>query len=315
MTKPMDLEFVKCNYCGSENSSSFVSGRDFASNEEDGTIFVLNTCNNCGLVYQNPRPHSSSIAKYYPDSYSPYNKKGYFVKIFDNVISSSRKERRCLLNFLQTGNLLDIGCANGIFLNEMQKKGQFEVTGVEFSPIASQKARLDFGLNVITGDLLAANFQGGQFDVVTMWNVLEHVHDPMGTMKEVHRILKPGGFFIIRVPNPQSLAANIFGKFWAGFDLPRHLFIFHKNILVKMAQDAGFSIKRTYFWGYMWPTSVKFWFNGRDKYNGRVGSQIAHLVYRLSQIFLIRLLLFPFWEMVAWVGLGENMTLVFKKQD
>jgi 2-polyprenyl-3-methyl-5-hydroxy-6-metoxy-1,4-benzoquinol methylase len=311
----MNLEIVKCNYCGSENASIFVSGRDFASIEKDVTIFVLNRCNDCGLVYQNPRPHLSSIAKYYPESYSPYKKKGYFISVFDKVISSSWKEINCVSNYLQGGSLLDVGCANGIFLNEMQKNSHFEVTGVEFSPIASQIAIQDFGLNVITGDLLAANFQGEQFDIVTMWNVLEHVHDPMGTMNEVNRILKPGGFFIIRVPNPKSLAAKMFGKYWAGLDLPRHLFLFQKNVLIKMARDAGFSIKKTYFWGYMWPTSVKYWFNDRDKHHGGVGSWNTHLIYRLSRIFLVRLLFFPFWEIVAWVGLGENMTLVFRKEN
>lgn len=306
----MDFEFVKCNNCGSDIAYSFVIGYDYASIEHDGTSFEFVECSNCGLIYQNPRPTSTNIAKYYPESYSPYNKKSYFGKI----LRGFSYEKNCVLDYLQTGKLLDVGCASGYFLNIMQKSTMLDVTGVELSPIASQKARDEFGLNVITGDLLSVNFPDEQYDVVTMWNVLEHVYYPAQTICDVWRILKPGGYFIVRVPYSKSFAAKIFGKFWAGLDLPRHLFLFPKNVLIKMAEDAGFSAIKTTFWGFMWPTSIKFWFNGRDKSAHGFKALPVHIIYRVSQIFAIRLIFFPFWEFINKLGLGENITLVFKKR-
>ena len=237
----MDLEFIKCNYCGSESSKLFINGRDYSTSEKDDTEFILNTCEKCGLIYQNPRPTSLTIQKYYPDSYSPYNNKSKYLKLFNRI---SNNEKKCVLKFIRSGNLIDVGCASGYFLHEMQQTGQFNLTGVEFSSYASQRAREEHGLDVFTGNLEAANLQAGQYDVVTMWNVLEHVYDPVGTVNEVFRILRPGGFFIVRVPNPNSLAAKLFGRYWAGLDLPRHLFLFPKNVLKSIAQEVGFFNKR-----------------------------------------------------------------------
>jgi len=306
----MDFEIVKCNNCGSDIANSFVIGHDYASIEHDETSFEFVECSKCGLIYQNPRPTSASIAKYYPESYSPHHKKGYFGKILRDF----SYEKKCVLDYLQSGKLLDVGCASGYFLNIMQKSSMLDVTGVELSPIASQKARDDFGVNVFTGDLLSVNFPDEQYDVVTMWNVLEHVYYPVDTICEVWRILKPGGYFVVRVPYPKSVAAKVFGKFWAGLDLPRHLFLFPKNVLIKMAEEAGFSTIKTTFWGFMWPTSIKFWFNGRDKSDRGVKALPVHIIYRVSRIFAIRLLFFPFWEFINKLGLGENITLVFKKR-
>ena len=195
----------------------------------------------------------------------------------------------------------------------MKKLGNWELTGVELSPRASQKARDAYGVDVFTGDLLEANFQDNKYDLVTLWNVLEHVYDPSATLHEVWRILRSGGLMIIRIPNPESLAARVFGKYWAGLDLPRHLFLFRKNLLVKMAEKAGFALVGTSSWGFMWPTSVKYWQNGRVKNQGSIRSAIAQIVYRLSQNIIVRSLSFPFWEFINRIGLGENVTFVFKK--
>ena len=310
----MGLEFVKCNNCGSDKSTIFISGHDYTTieneNDNDNASFVFNTCELCGLIYQNPRPTSSSINRYYPESYSPYNKRGNYLRIFERIINYKKK---CVLDYLQSGNLLDIGCAGGDFLHDMRTNSQFIVSGVEFSPFASQRARDEFGLNVFTGDLLEANYPDEYYDVVTVWNVLEHVFDPTSTIKEIHRILKPGGYLIVRVPNPDSFAAKVFGKYWAGLDFPRHLFLFPRNILINMAKDAGFSIKKTYFWGYMWPTSIKYWFNRRFISRNDVRSLSDQFILQLSRTLVIRLIFFPFWEMINRAGSGENMTLVFKK--
>jgi len=146
-----------------------------------------------------------------------------------------------------------------------------------------------------------------------MWNVLEHLYDPSATFQEVWQILESGGFLIIRIPNPESVAAKVFGKYWAGLDLPRHLFLFRRNLLINMAEKAGFVLVDISYWGFMWPTSVKYWHNDLDKHHNSLKSKINPMIYRLSQNFLVRLLSFPFWEFINRIGFGENVTFVFKK--
>ena len=137
------------------------------------------------------------------------------------------------------GRLLDVGCGNGENVAYLQKLG-WQVTGVEPDPEAANLARDRFGLEVRTGSLEEAGFPAEYYDAITMAHVVEHLADPIGTLTECWRVLKPGGRLIIITPNTESLGHRIFGEAWLYLDPPRHLNICSWMALKACVEKAGF---------------------------------------------------------------------------
>jgi SAM-dependent methyltransferase len=143
----------------------------------------------------------------------------------------ARRERR---------RILDIGCATGVFL--AAGSDGWSKVGVELSPSAAQLAREHFGLTVYQGTVEEAPLTTHSFDAITMWDVLEHVYDPLGTLRRVHELLRPDGILIGRVPNIDSWEARLSGRYWAGLDQPRHIFVPSEATLDQLLQRAGFKM-------------------------------------------------------------------------
>jgi SAM-dependent methyltransferase len=207
------------------------------------------------------------------------------------------------------GRLLDVGCATGDFLAHMAKYG-WQVHGVEPSLAASRRARQMHDLDVRTGDLEQARFPDGYFDVVTLWDVLEHLHDPLGSLKEIHRILKSDGVLVIELPNTQSFDAMLFGTYWIGLDIPRHLYVFPPAPLEAMLEETGLQIvsRQCFSGGYgAFLLSLRFWLEDR-RYD-----KLGRLIDRLSRGPLLRLLLFPYIRLGYVLGRGPEMTLFCRK--
>ncbi|MDH7480985.1 MAG: class I SAM-dependent methyltransferase [Armatimonadota bacterium] len=204
-----------------------------------GAEFSLVKCKECGLVYVNPRPTADVIGKYYPDEY-------YGLEVLhEGGLQQSLKylERRRLSDiekFVPRGCILDMGCGAGQFLAEAKAKG-WTTLGIEISALAAEHACRQYGLEVIQKDLLSADLPGEHFDVITMWGVLEHLYSPTKALKEIYRMLKPGGLFVALVPNINSTQARIFGPRWQLLDVPRHLYHFSESTLKRMAREAGFA--------------------------------------------------------------------------
>lgn len=208
-------------------------------------VFTWHRCPTCGLLFLSPRPSLAEIVRYYPDTYTPYRR-----AIEDERWAIMRwKRRRNLRMFTegvnrhqpQRGRLLDVGCATGTFLAQMRHFG-WQVEGVELSPTAAAYARERLGLTVFGGDLLAAQLPDGQFNAVTMWDVLEHMHDPLATLREIRRLLTPKGLVACSMPDPNSRGARTFGREWIGYDTPRHLYLFGGQSLVMLLETAGFEL-------------------------------------------------------------------------
>ena len=144
-----------------------------------------------------------------------------------------------LLDFVAGGRLLDVGCGSGSWLVTMKELG-WNIEGVDFDPEAVRVAR-ELGLNVQVGSVEAQNYPSASFDAITLSHVIEHVPDPVATVAECARLLKPGGKLVLFTPNAASFCHRYFKKNWRGLEPPRHLHIFTVASMHAMLARASFS--------------------------------------------------------------------------
>ncbi len=140
----------------------------------------------------------------------------------------------------ETGNLLDVGAGTGAFANTMQQAG-WKVTALEPDDIARENASNKYGLQLQSPENLFT-LEASQFDAITMWHVLEHVHDLHAYLTQFEVILKPGGRLIIAVPNYTSYDAKAYKAFWAAYDVPRHLYHFSPKSMELLGNRKGFTL-------------------------------------------------------------------------
>jgi 2-polyprenyl-3-methyl-5-hydroxy-6-metoxy-1,4-benzoquinol methylase len=139
--------------------------------------------------------------------------------------------------------LLDIGCGTGGFAHQLSLKGAWRAACVDIHPGALDVARRQ-GVPAWCGDAATVCLPSASFDVVTMWEVIEHIPAPRQALCEAHRILKPGGRLLLSTPNALSWQARLWGEHWAGWEVPRHLQLFSLPTLRRMLQETGFEIVR-----------------------------------------------------------------------
>lgn len=238
------METISCNLCGANDSELVLEGKDRLYGIEG--MFPLVRCRHCGLIYLNPRPGLDEMARYYPSDYIAYYRaiedEPSFLRRLDRRYGLHKRCREVIRRAGGPGRLLDVGCATGVFLDGMRLRG-WTVTGVEINAKAAQYARERLGLEVFVGELEEAGYPDASFDVITLWDVLEHVRDPRWTLEEIGRILRPEGLLVLSLPNPDCLEARFFGPYWAGWDVPRHLYIFSLPVLERLLAETGFQIQ------------------------------------------------------------------------
>lgn len=139
------------------------------------------------------------------------------------------------------GKLLDVGCGGGRFMNRMGRMG-WEVEGIDFDEKATAKITRRYGMKTYTGDLASCRLPDASYDAITLSHAIEHLFDPEKILAECKRILKPGGRLVITTPNVEGAAAKLFGRFWRGWEPPRHLHLFSVNPLRNILLKTGFDI-------------------------------------------------------------------------
>lgn len=192
-----------------------------------------------------------------------------------------------IIPFIGTGRLLDVGCGTGKDLEGFREMG-WQVTGVEMSPYAASAARQRLGCEILVGDFEEVPLGDKGFDVVRFSHSLEHLPSPRRALEKAYRILRAGGLLWIEVPNAASLERRLFGKHWFGWDLPRHLYHFTPQTLVRMLTCAGFrpvKIKcdaRTLFFTESVASVMADWFGFRPRRTKLLSAMVRPVVYALG---------------------------------
>jgi len=235
-----------CPLCGHARYTPIIEAAD-ANADSDGLRFCVVKCNQCELLYTNPRPDEASIGAFYSDSYRPHRRARQMRRPLRKWVPLTSLSGRPVLERRSiplhgAGRLLDFGCGGGSFLERMAEQG-WEVTGLDASLNTVQMIRDELGLKALEGTLPHPELEPESFDVVTMWHSLEHVHRPLDVLHEAKRLLVPGGRLLVAVPNIDSLPFRWFGESWFGLDLPRHLTHFTPITLRLMIERAGFQVR------------------------------------------------------------------------
>lgn len=227
-----------CPVCNSEKIHKQLSATDHTVSGEQ---FEIWECSNCTLRFTQNAPEKEDIGKYYQsENYVSHTetKRGMVNRLYHLVRKKTLKSKKSIIEKyaeLKVGKLLDIGAGTGAFLNAMQTAG-WQVRGLEPDVQAREKALELYNIELLPSEELFAQVPV-YYDVITMWHVLEHVHDLHDYIIQIHKLLKPGGRAFIAVPNYTSADAKHYQGEWAAYDVPRHLYHFSpKSMFILLGQ-------------------------------------------------------------------------------
>jgi 2-polyprenyl-3-methyl-5-hydroxy-6-metoxy-1,4-benzoquinol methylase len=229
-----------CLICGSPDSEPFLTVPNrFRLTEK----FTLRQCCNCGFVYLSPRPAENAMSAYYQDEeYQPHQQQAQSLteKIYRQIrVRNNRYKRKLIERVKPSGKILDYGCGTGEFLLEMMDSG-WDCHGYEPSEKAAKIATHH-------GVLLIKQLSEipSEIDVITLWHVLEHVHQAGELLQQLAQKLAPEGFLIIALPNSTCYDARVYRENWVAWDAPRHLYHFSPGDITTLLNSLGFRITQT----------------------------------------------------------------------
>jgi SAM-dependent methyltransferase len=265
------LETAPCGVCGSTQFHHLFDARDYIYGNEGE--WPVAQCDGCGVVFMNPRIMPAHIEAFYPRDYYAsaigihdpdrmtwrraakdaaveryfgykiprndpphYRLIGWLMLPFTRRWTATRK----YIYPVASGRVLDVGCGNGQWLAEYKRLG-WEAEGIEPN-LSSAAIAQQAGHRVIAGQLLDAAYPAGYFDAVTLWDALEHIHNPGAVLREIHRITKPNGKVYISVPNFGSWYARVFRDKWFMFTAPLHYYHYTQGTLSRLLRETGFGM-------------------------------------------------------------------------
>jgi 2-polyprenyl-3-methyl-5-hydroxy-6-metoxy-1,4-benzoquinol methylase len=234
----------RCPLCGSGMIAVEFNCTDHFISKEN---FDLVRCKTCGFLFTQDSPDENEIGKYYEsEEYISHSDtaSGLVNKLYHLIRQLMlHRKKRIVKRFtgLKTGKLLDVGSGTGHFAFMMKRSG-WNVKGVEISEKARQFSSSAYGLDVIAPHGIN-ELPAESYDCITLWHVLEHFHDPGNYLAELKRVLKLDGLCLVALPNSRSLDAGYYGKFWAAFDVPRHLWHFDPLTFRRFSENSGMEIE------------------------------------------------------------------------
>jgi SAM-dependent methyltransferase len=339
----LTLVEVACPLCRSGRSANYLDCRDLQFGVPGE--FRIGRCLDCRHVYMNPQPAPESLAACYPDGYVPHQlgpagadpagtgtspaaeesppaparagRGPWYLTAWPRRIPGLRRLYYWLTDTKSqyvppqagpTPRALEIGCATGDFLERLARNG-WSVRGVELAMAPAEAARRR-GFDVHTGTLESAGFDTASFDAVFAWMVIEHLPDPRATLEEIHRLVVPGGWFVFSVPNLGCWEPRVFGRYWLGFDVPRHLQYFTPRSLRRLLSASGFAVERIIHQpSPLYPLgSVGMWLRERFPHR-RMGHRMLNWYFQNPPLW-VTLLLAPLARLQALVRQSGRLTVI-----
>jgi 2-polyprenyl-3-methyl-5-hydroxy-6-metoxy-1,4-benzoquinol methylase len=228
------INVTTCPVCGGHNFKEKAKSKDYTVSQQE---FKIAQCTSCELGVTSPRPDTIELGKFYQseDYISHTSKAASFI---DRIYLIARNytlnwKFRLIKNLTHQKRLLDFGCGTGDFLSYMSTKG-YDINGVEPSAEARKKANAHYDATKVYESLSELR---QEFDIITLWHVIEHVPDLNQTINELRSRLKPDGLMLIAVPNINSWESTYYGNLWAAYDTPRHLWHFSRTSMIKLLNN------------------------------------------------------------------------------
>ncbi len=303
---------IVCAICGSTEVVELLAAPDrFHWRKE---IYQLVRCRKCTCVSLASPPQPEEMGVHYDEDYH-----NAIVASGGNSNRGRWKNEQALISrYKQRGAILDVGCSSGGFLSTM-KSNVWKLYGIEMEESTAVKARAATGAQVFVGDAVEAPFPPETFDVVTSFDLLEHMYDPVEFVKKVRTWLKPGGIFVALLPNIDSWEAQLFGSYWYGLELPRHLFHFTPKSLRHLMAAEGFEevylatppisyIERSV--GYVCSRLIeKVGLVPTPQAKPTATSLVQRALRKGARLSFVA----PFARIASWAKSGPSMNVIFRK--
>lgn len=273
------MDYVVCDLCGKDDFRTVIA----SCQTLDGPLVQ---CRHCELVYVNPRhsifavdeetsdPSASRIAVW--EQYSQIWEKlpADGVQEFGHKQANFMLRLERIQQFTSSGELLDVGCSQGHFLDLAHRSG-FATIGLEPNEKTAQFARDYYGLSVINGVLPQDNFCPNQFDLITMFHVIEHMPSPSRALKHVHRILRRDGFLFLETPTIDTVWFRLLGKRWRQL-IPDHYYFFTHRTIQALLEKEGFKVLEVSTIGKR--MSLNFFLTRLRRYNHGLTSVLSRFI-------------------------------------
>lgn len=209
--------------------------------------YSIERCTSCGIGITTPFPTDTDIGDANADIYRVDQRGSLYLRKQAYYERRYHSQLRNIKRFVTGGRLLDIGCNIGLFLSCARREG-FDVEGIEFNRESAAFGSKHFNLTIHTSPLEELNYPDHTFDVITMYDVLEHIPDLHGILQAVRRVLKPNGVLVVQSPNIDSLMARLTRSAWNWLTPPDHLYHFTPSTMQRLVTDQGFDIIQCNTW-------------------------------------------------------------------
>ncbi len=323
----MQTEFVSCELCGSDDHSVILKVQDKRHGYPGE--FNLVECNQCSLRFLNPRPTKGAMVDAYPADYvahrrdeTPSTWRIPFAWAWDRYqrlflgsfypVFYFREQFEQFANKGRAPRILDVGCGSGSKLLYLKRAG-WETYGLDFSSDAVQMA-LDNGVHeACSGEGGSLPYEDNFFDAVMSWHSLEHHFHPKDSLKEMARVLVPGGHGAVAVPTGDNLGFRIFKENWGPLEPPRHLYHFTKDTLAQLVEAAGLEIERFHYdYPYYGLFLEQELFESIENLAASKGIPFRFPRFR-GYTIAARIPILPFSQLLGRACKGMNLVVHFKK--
>ena len=253
-----EQERTLCPLCGSDSERLVFEVRDTMFHRPG--MYRLVECEDCSMRYLNPRPTMSALARHYPDDYLCYTNfedEHWLLRWAFNRLQQDQARRRvrqveAVIGRLAAGTrVLDVGCGRGEFMARLQRERRCLCTGIDINPSVLARVYDELGIAVVHGTFPQARCPDASFDLVAMTEYLEHEPRPRQVIEEARRVVKPGGFLAIEVPDITGPPGRWFVDDWWQLDAPRHVTFFSPQTLTLLLQECGFEVLRVKRYGLL----------------------------------------------------------------